>query len=191
MVLGGKRLNLTKMFEMQKQLGQVGLFNYQGPDRFNKLVLALLVELGECANEWRGFKFWSNDQKPRVSKSRAPYMDLDDADFYNPLLEEYVDGKHFLLELGIELGVGAESIEGYIGNHKKKIGSMEYHFGYLYNRISELMDIGRIEDKRFKLLQIFNAYIGLGYRLGFTWEQIEEAYMAKNAINNKRQEQGY
>ncbi|WP_199427089.1 dUTP diphosphatase, partial [Thermaerobacillus caldiproteolyticus] len=26
---------------------------------------------------------------------------------------------------------------------------------------------------------------------GFTWEQIEEAYMKKNAVNHQRQESGY
>lgn len=177
-------MNLAKLFEMQKVLRD--RINYNEPDRFNKLVLALLVELGECANEWRGFKFWSQDQEPRTK-----VIVFGNGEMKNPLLEEYVDGKHFLLELGIELGVGAEAIEGYIGNHKKKIGSLEYHFGYLYNRISELMDSGSDEDRQYKLVQIFNAYIGLGYRLGFTWEQIESAYFEKNKINHDRQDSGY
>lgn len=184
-------MDLAKLFEMQKVLRD--RINYNEPDRFNKLVLALLVELGECANEWRGFKFWSRNQEPKVKAQRIKDLSADEYEFetFNPLLEEYVDGKHFLLELGIELGVGAEPIEKYIGNRKKKIGSLEYHFGYLYNRISELMDSGSDEDKRFKLLQIFNAYIGLGYRLGFTWEQIEQAYFEKNKVNHQRQDSGY
>jgi dimeric dUTPase (all-alpha-NTP-PPase superfamily) len=182
-------VSLAKLFETQKILRD--RIDYSGSDRFEKLVLALLVEVGECANEWRGFKFWSKDQKPRTHKVRHPYMDLEDAEFYNPLLEEYVDGKHFLIDLGIELGLGAELIEEYVGNQKKRIGTMENHFGYLYNRISELMDIGSLQDKQFKLIQIFNAYIGLGYRLGFTWDEIEQAYYAKNQINHQRQEDGY
>jgi dimeric dUTPase (all-alpha-NTP-PPase superfamily) len=38
----------------------------KGQDNSDWKVLALLVELGECANEWRGFKKWSKDQDPRL-----------------------------------------------------------------------------------------------------------------------------
>lgn len=182
-------MNLDKLFQMQKVLRD--RINYNEPDRFNKLVLALLVELGECANEWRGFKFWSVNQVPHTSAVRVPAMMDEDKVFYNPLLEEFVDGIHFVLELCIDLGVEAEKLERFIGDRKKIIGSIEYHFGYLYHSISELMDTGSEQDKAYKMLHIANAYIGLGYRLGFNWEQIEQAYMDKNAVNHQRQEEGY
>ena len=51
--------------------------------------LALLVELGECVNETRCFKFWSVK-----GPSPAPVI-----------LEEYADGIHFLLSLGIDLNI--------------------------------------------------------------------------------------
>jgi dimeric dUTPase (all-alpha-NTP-PPase superfamily) len=38
---------------------------------------------------------------------------------------------------------------------------------------------------------IFSGFLGLGQMLGFTWEQIEAAYLQKNAINHERQESGY
>lgn len=57
-------MNLAKLFETQKVLRE--RINYNEPDRFNKLVLALMVELGACANEQRTWKFWSNDQDPRI-----------------------------------------------------------------------------------------------------------------------------
>lgn len=60
-------MNLQKFFDTQKVLrDRIG---YNGEDRFEKLILALLVEIGECANEWRGFKFWSKDQEPRTHKT--------------------------------------------------------------------------------------------------------------------------
>jgi len=31
----------------------------------------------------------------------------------------------------------------------------------------------------------------LGRKLGFTWEQVEEAYYTKNKVNHARQESGY
>lgn len=51
-------MNLAKLFEVQKVLRD--RINYNEPDRFNKLVLALLVELGECANEKRERYLLSN-----------------------------------------------------------------------------------------------------------------------------------
>jgi hypothetical protein len=54
-----------------------------------KRILALLVELGEFANETRCFKFWS--LKPASEKG--------------VILDEYADGMHFFLSLGIPLGV--------------------------------------------------------------------------------------
>lgn len=60
-------MNLEKMFEMQKELDNriIKEKGLEGRDLLPGLILALQVELAECANEWRGFKFWSNDQQPR------------------------------------------------------------------------------------------------------------------------------
>lgn len=58
-------MNLTKLFETQKQLDDriIEKHGLQDMDRLPYLVLALQVELGECANEWRGFKYWSEDRE--------------------------------------------------------------------------------------------------------------------------------
>jgi dimeric dUTPase (all-alpha-NTP-PPase superfamily) len=174
-------VNLVKLFEAQRELGKVGLFAYDGPDRFNKLVLALLVELGECANEWRGFKFWSKNQKPRTKKARRPYMDPEDAEFYNPLLEEYVDGLHFLLELGLEFKVTYfASLLPYLYVRDM---SIEQQYNELY------ADISRITKDRY--ITVFSKYLTLGESLGFTPEQIESAYFEKHAENLRRQAAGY
>lgn len=64
-------MNLQKLFEAQAELD--AFIEQQHPtlpgeNRLEKKVLALLVELGECCNEWRGFKFWSNDQEPKTGE---------------------------------------------------------------------------------------------------------------------------
>lgn len=38
---------------------------------------------------------------------------------------------------------------------------------------------------------VFNNFLSLGEMLGFTWEEIEQAYYDKNKINHQRQENGY
>jgi dimeric dUTPase (all-alpha-NTP-PPase superfamily) len=193
-------MNLEKLFQMQKELGKVGLFNYRESDRLNKLILALLVELGECANEWRGFKFWSVNQIPHTSAARVPYMDLDDADFYNPLLEEYVDGLHFLLEIGLSEFKTYEYVlpinYQFIDTTPIKEENVTEQFNSIYTEIGNLNDslfqncytANSIEDS---YGNAFRLFLGLGEMLGFTWEQIEQAYLNKNQINHQRQENGY
>jgi dimeric dUTPase (all-alpha-NTP-PPase superfamily) len=217
-------MNLIKLFEMQKILRQ--RINYNEPDRFNKLILALLVELGECANEWRGFKFWSKDQKPAkilhttqgATPENAVYfkcMSEDDCGEYsykddftslleepdyevcpkchegytytfrekNPLLEEYVDGLHFVLELGIELDFA------HIVKDLKptKNESITDQFIFISAKAGTLLTYHSIPN----YLHIVQNYIGLGEMLGFTWEEIEQAYISKNQVNHQRQNNGY
>ena len=75
-------MNLTKLYEMQKLLDQriVEQHGLEGQDLLPQKILALQVELGECANEWRGFKFWSKDRKPR-NKSAVSTL-KENADYF-------------------------------------------------------------------------------------------------------------
>lgn len=176
-------MNLEKLFQTQKVLRD--RINYQGEDRFNKLILALLVELGELANEKRSWKYWSKDQTPRTRKARVPYMDLDDAEFYNPLLEEYVDCLHFVLEIGLEHEFD-KAVSG-LAIEEIKFRTIEEQFIALFKTDWEYCEIGDASYYH-EGLEIF---ISLGEMLGFTWEQIEQAYYDKNKINHIRQESGY
>jgi dimeric dUTPase (all-alpha-NTP-PPase superfamily) len=178
-------MNLEKLFATQKILrDRIG---YNEPDRFNKLILALLVELGELANEQRSWKYWSKDQTPRTRKSRAPYMDLDDADFYNPLLEEYVDGLHVVLDLGIEIDFEHDEWELKPETFGIEIDEVYLQFIFISENITDFRRSASEQD----YVDLFEMFLGLGEMLGFTWKQIETAYFAKNAINHKRQEEGY
>lgn len=194
-------MNLDKLFEMQKVLRD--RIDYNEPDRFNKLVIALLVELGECANEWRGFKFWSKDQEPKIIKriecnkcagtglgkslilKNCPNCNGSGLDKINPLLEEYVDGLHFVLEIGIEKGW---EIHRWI---IFEIDTIENHFIYITREITNIFGMDKSDNSIHHYRNLFQLYLGLGEALGFTQEQIIQAYMDKNAINHQRQESGY
>jgi dimeric dUTPase (all-alpha-NTP-PPase superfamily) len=171
-------MNLEKSFQIQKVLREK--IGYNESDRFNKLVLALLVELGECANEWRGFKFWSVNQLPHTSAVRVPCMMDEDKEFYNPLLEEYVDGLHFVLELGFECNISHKII-----TEAAVFDNTLDAFITVFNYVTTFQ-----YDQSFYIDMLEN-YLGLGKSLGFTWEQIEQAYLEKNKINHQRQETGY
>lgn len=61
-------VDIEQLYEMQKALDariikEKGL---EGQDLMPNTVLALQVELGELANEWRGFKHWSKRQTPKM-----------------------------------------------------------------------------------------------------------------------------
>ncbi|WP_111290015.1 dUTP diphosphatase [Bacillus safensis] len=176
-------MNLEKMFEMQAELDRriIREKGLEGQDLLPGLILALQVELAECANEWRGFKFWSNDQQPREEK----------------LLEEYVDCLHFILSIG--------NLTKYIKNNDVndlKRNTLEASgvsaFLELFKEITFFNEV----RKEYSLISIDPAHImiyerifwrfnELGKALGFTPEQIEQAYMEKNAVNHKRQQEGY
>lgn len=65
-----KYQNIKELFTMQKELDNRIAINHEDikPDDNSAVpewkFLALFVELGECANEWRGFKVWSNNRNP-------------------------------------------------------------------------------------------------------------------------------
>lgn len=185
-------MNLAKLFEMQRVLDQRIINKHpelKGQDNLEWKVLALQVELGECANEWRGFKKWSNDQNPRLEGSRGAkdFLGAPIIEYYNPLLEEYVDCLHFILSIGIELGFININIW-----HIPEENSMKY-FMKCFEDIGSLYFVYCVEGKVTKEMyeRLFGTFIALGESLGFTWEQIEQAYFEKNAINHNRQESGY
>lgn len=207
-------MNLSELFETQKQLDAkiVKEKGLEGQDLLDKKILALQVELGELANEWRGFKFWSEDQESRTyeanpmdecEKCKGQPLFYDDNNeritgwcencdgvgvhFHNPLLEEYVDCLHFILSIGNEIGI--EDVE--VSCDYTEDCSVET-FNKLFYTFSELWayESSNYIETHYKIL--FQMFIGLGERhLGFTWEQIEQAYYDKNKINYERQENGY
>ena len=181
-------MNLESLFKAQKELRE--RINYNGDDRFDKIVLALLVEIGECANEQRSWKFWSTKQEPRTSAFKTDYAKEGHGPqlvWTNPLREESVDVLHFILEMGIELNV--KSVDINYGNRPKE--TITAQFLDIQGRVYDIWDSGSLQTRQFYWNGLFLAYVDLVKMLGFTWDEIETAYFAKNQINHSRQENGY
>ena len=164
-------MNLQKLFAMQDILDQKirkehGL---ERADLFNDKILALYVEVAELANETRCFKYWSH--KPSSPRE--------------VILEEYVDGFHFLLSLGLECGF-ADDIPNFfaIENGEKDVTGLFLEFIHGINQFKER----RSSDTYWTL---FTLFFNLGKKLGFTEEEIFQAYVEKNEVNHKRQDEGY
>ena len=203
-------MNLSKLFEMQRELDARIEREHprkENEDRLAKKILALLVELGELCNCWRGFKFWSHDQKPRRAvyefceycEGRGELGFQREVCWYccgegcriikRPLLEEYVDCLHFILSIGLEIGF-TEEPTGIIREYDviHQFNKMFYMVGDFYNfyiRYGKGCGLYDTFD------DLFGYFLGLGEMLGFKWEEIEEAYLQKNQENFKRQEEGY
>ena len=183
-------MNLSNLFKIQKQLDDriIKEKGLEGQDLLDKKILALQVELGELANEWRGFKFWSENQEPRTK--RYKFEDK----FHpneNPLLEEYVDCLHFILSIGLELGYQ------YISTYRMNVSEDAItEFNLLMANVSGMwLSSTTKHGVKFRINEdyrkIFSIFISLGELLGFTWKQIEQAYLEKNKINHERLESGY
>lgn len=174
-------MNLKKMFQMQKKLDD--RINYTKYDRLEKKVVGFIVETNEWANENRWFKFWSVNQLPHTSAVRVPTMMEEDKEYYNPMLEEFVDGLHFILSLGLEIDFDCDAweLEGEV-----YLDLTEQFMSILKSAIK--FSESPNEDHYVDLIQ---NYIGLGEMIGFSWCEIEQAYFEKNAINHQRQESGY
>lgn len=167
-------MNLSKLFEMQRVLDErIIKENNITHDRLDNLVLALLDEVGECAKETRCFKDWSK-------KGPSPK---------EVILEEYVDGIHFILSLGLYMDYNlhtGELVEHYKENAKYfKYSTLTRQFLVIYGTISDFAQ----GDGSYK--ELFTLYLCLGEMLGFTHEEIEVAYFTKNEINHQRQNEGY
>jgi dimeric dUTPase (all-alpha-NTP-PPase superfamily) len=164
-------MDLVKLFEMQSTLDshietQPGLGE---TDLNEKKILALMVELGELANETRCFKFWSL-KSPSARET---------------ILEEYVDGIHFILSIGLEGGFENTMIEGTA--EQKQDRDLTALFLTLYENINRY----RIKKSVETYVEMFSQYLILGEALGFSSQDIENAYYEKNKVNYTRQKEGY
>lgn len=154
---------------MQKKLDDYieGHHELKGEDLFEKRFLALLVELGELANETRCFKFWSTKEKS-----------ADDI-----IVEEYVDNIHFLLSIGLH--------KGYTFSEIGVPASVHTDLTAAFNAVFSACLMFYKEQTETHYHIMFQRYLHVANLLGFTEQDIIEAYGKKNEVNYKRQAQGY
>jgi dimeric dUTPase (all-alpha-NTP-PPase superfamily) len=180
-------VNLSYLFQLQKVLREhiIKQHNLNEREILPNLICGLITEIGELANETRCFKHWSI--KPQSPKEK--------------ILEEYVDVLHFLLEIGLsEFEQYGEwyQVHYMFTNNKEPI--KEQTITKQFN--SMITEVGNLNDTLFdncytansvedSYENVFRLFMGLGEMLGFTLNEIEQAYLDKNAVNHQRQEQGY
>ena len=128
-------------------------------------LLAFMVELAELANETRCFKYWS-EKGPSAR---------------HIILEEYVDGVHFLISIGLD----------YTYDFDPTAESTEKTLTEQFHQIYDLTQRFKLSPIQENYQQLITNYLALGKTLGFHEADIFEAYKEKNEVNHERQESGY
>ena len=163
-------MNIKKMLEVQKELDKANM-KKSGLNEYplEMVQTAYRVELGELLQEWKQFKFW------KINKGE---IDRD------KMLEEWADCMHFALSLDYN-NYPLNSTDHYneiLINHLEKfIKNIETWDIYLI--LNSCFYVGKVK--------ILENTLKLGLKLGYTLEELEQAYWRKNKINWGRIEGGY
>lgn len=161
-------IELKELYQLQSELDSTIAQNHSTTYQSTQddRLMALIVEIGELANETRCFKYWSN-------KGPSPR---------EKLLDEYADGMHFLLSLGLPLGVKNTRYEII-----KSSLPLTRQFHLVYKATVELVE-------SYDLSHYTNAYqlfLNLIPSLGFSVEEVISAYRTKLGVNYHRQKTNY
>lgn len=175
---------MKKMIEQLKELAQLqkeydeAVLKQKGIEKYptDNMRVALFVELGELMNEFpTKFKRWKSTAKDSRYKG----------------LEEYVDALHFQLSLANFARLKFASSCWY------DFYAMEYYpdidmylhveFGNFYT-FSDILQY--CVGECFNIKGIISLFM-IGNILGFTWDEIYEAYKKNNAVNWERLKTGY
>lgn len=161
-------IDLTALFPLQAALDEEIALTHgvTYESTFSRRLLSLLVELGEFANETRCFKYWS--LKGPSPKER--------------ILDEYADGLHFLLSLGIPLGVS--EYKHYFEVKEKDLTEALLN---VYQNALELRENYTVAQ----YAKTFGSYLNLIPLFDYSVEEVGMAYLAKLGVNHKRQEEKY
>ncbi|ACF07440.1 dUTP diphosphatase [Metamycoplasma arthritidis] len=161
-------MNLSDIFKAQVELDeriQESANQGEFKDWELKAVIALLVELGEFANEVKLFKYWKKHKEMDREK----------------VLEEFADGIHFLTSFSLKYKVKS-TIKVTI-----KYQDFCQQLAYTYRLFTSLF-----HKKSKKLFtKAYSAYLGLGSLVNISVNDIINSYFKKNRINHRRIDENY
>ena len=162
------KMDLTELFKKQTELDEVIAKNHNVSyaSTRDRRIMALIVEIGELANATRCFKYWSN----KGSEEKEIVLD------------EYADGLHFFLSLGIDIKTSKTSY-----NRTKHFLDLTRQFHEVYHRI----DVFYKKQDDASYIKAFQSFLNLLPLLGYRWKDLEKAYYKKLGVNYNRQDNNY
>ena len=162
------KIDFTELFQKQLEL-DLDIQNRHGvtyEETLGRRFLSLYVEIGELANATRCFKYWSN--KPSEPRERV--------------MDEYADGLHFLLSLGIALDIKEKQFEQFEAD--KDLSNL---FLDMYEAIAKLTN--RKDEESYK--ETFIIFLKIASSLKMNKDDIFASYLLKLGENYHRQETNY
>lgn len=160
-------MKIKEFLEMQKKLDKCILKNADIKEYpIINIQLALLVELGELANEVQSFKHWKKHKN--VNRDRV--------------IEEWADCFHFSLSLENEFNILTETTKGQMIQEIAKVVYKD-----VVNMDTNLCFLYAFQNIQEPLITV----ISLGLNLGIRPNEMEKAYLNKHKENYKRQQEGY
>ena len=163
---------IKEMLKMQAKLDEA-IMNEYGLTEINKenLRMAILDEVGELTHELKGNWCW-------WKKTQAPVDD-------KKVLGELVDIWHFVLSYQNHFNDGGNGISNDLMFGINSDGILNLLVTNEYRLSGELTDLATFDIYKMERLVAISEY------LGFTVEQVYEAYCDKNKINYQRLKEGY
>lgn len=169
-----KDIDLIKeMLQMQGKLDEAIMKEY-GLEEIEeeKLNMAILDEVGELTHELKGNWCWWKKNQPKVDRKKV--------------LGELVDVWHFVLSYTNNFNDGESMFDTetdeFDRGYKYYLSKTHFNKNALTNLYSELIDSWL---EKLIILVVITEY------LGFTIEQVYEAYCDKNKVNYQRLKEGY
>lgn len=162
------KINIEELYHLQTELDKeiANKHNVTYESTHSRRLLALIVEIGELANETRCFKYWSN--KPASSKEI--------------IMDEFADGLHFLLSLGIPLHANK-----FVYEVNKESDDLTLLIHEVYKSAVLLLD--NYDLKTYE--NCFQKYLNLTPLLNMNEADVISSYKAKLKVNYNRQENNY
>ncbi|MCP4336728.1 MAG: dUTPase [Mycoplasma sp.] len=160
-------MDFKKIISMQKQLDLniEKTHKVKAEEVINHKIVALIVEIAEFANEIQSFKYWK--------KNKNINNEL--------ILEEFVDGIHFLLSLSIQKN-SSTIIEPIVISNDEVL-----QLGQIFLEASKLKE----DFSKEQIEKTFGVYMGIAKIIGLKDKEIESFYIEKNKVNFKRLSTGY
>lgn len=163
---------IKKMLKMQAKLDKAIMDEY-GLDKIDedKLSFAILDEVGELTHELKGKWCWWKKTQPQVDEEKV--------------LGELVDIWHFVLSWQNNFNGGEEELLT-DDELMKKVDNSRWAIEEHGKGI-----VIKLADLSYFLLRKVEPLIAITEYLGFTVEQVYNAYCKKNKVNYQRLESGY
>lgn len=163
---------IKEMLQMQKKLDEAIMEEY-GLTEIDEenLRMAILDEVGELTHELKGNWCWWKKTQPQVDEEKV--------------LGELVDIWHFVLSYQNHFNFGEEARLSYLNEEELSNGMLKRLRTKKSNLSKVLTRLVIFESS------IIPVLIAIAEYLGFTIEQVYEAYGDKNKINYQRLKEGY